>query len=63
MKVNFRPVIFTDRGKNGTPLKSQVFFGAGYNDGLAKVLDTVMDTYVDAKVIFNYQYSLSLFSH
>jgi len=42
-KCNVWPIIFTDRGKGGMSMKTAKFFSAGYNDGLAALLDTVIE--------------------
>ncbi|XP_063684220.1 phospholipase ABHD3-like [Bolinopsis microptera] len=41
--ANVWPIIFTDRGKGGMSMKTAKFFSAGYNDGLAALLDIVLE--------------------
>ena len=46
----YRPIIFTDRGKGGMSMKTAKFFSAGYNDGLAALLDTVIENNPNSNV-------------
>ena len=50
----YRPIIFTDRGKGGMSMKTAKFFSAGYNDGLAALLDTVIENNPNSNVICYY---------
>lgn len=47
--IDVWPIIFTDRGKGGMPMKTPKLFSAGYNDGLAHLLDTVITANPDSK--------------